>query len=73
MVLRRIIGPKRDEVLGSWRKLLNEELHNLYLSPNVIRIIKSRRMKWAWHVARNGEEECIYGFHGKARRKETTV
>jgi hypothetical protein len=46
-VLRKIFGPKRDEVTGSWRKLLNEELHNLYSLQNVIRMIKSRRMRWA--------------------------
>jgi hypothetical protein len=51
-VLRRIFGPKRDEVTGEWRKLHNEELHDLYSSPNIIRIIKSRRMRWAGHVAR---------------------
>jgi hypothetical protein len=50
--MRRIFGPKRDEMTGDWRKLHNEELHNLYSSPNIIRMIKSRRMKWAWHVAR---------------------
>jgi hypothetical protein len=59
-VLRRIFGPKRDEATGSWRKLHNEELHNLYSSPSIIRMIKSRRMRWAGHVARiGGEEECI--------------
>jgi hypothetical protein len=59
-VLRRIFGPKRDEMIGGWRKLHNEELHNLYSSPNIIRMIKSRRMSWAGHVARMGaEEECI--------------
>jgi hypothetical protein len=51
-VLRRIFGPKRDEVTGDWRKVHNEELHNLYSSPN--RMIKSRRMRWAGHVARMG-------------------
>jgi hypothetical protein len=54
-VLRRIFGPKRDEVTGDWRKLHNEELHNMYSSPNIIRIIKSRRMRWAGHVAQMGE------------------
>jgi hypothetical protein len=59
-VLRRIYGRKRDEVTGGWRKLNNEELHSLYSSPSLIRMIKSRRMRWAVHVARNGgEEECI--------------
>jgi hypothetical protein len=58
-VLGRIFGPKRDEVTGDWRKLHNEELHNLYSSPNIIRMIKSRRIRWAGHVARMGEEQCI--------------
>jgi hypothetical protein len=53
-VLRKIFGPKRYEVTGDWRKLHNEELHNLYSSPNIIRMIKSRRMRWAGHVARMG-------------------
>jgi hypothetical protein len=70
-VLRRIFGPKRDEVTGEWRKLHSEELHILYSSPDIIRQIKSRRMRWAGHVARLGEE-CIQSFVGKARRKETT-
>jgi hypothetical protein len=54
MVLRRIFGPKRDEMVGGGRKLHNEELHNLYTSPSIIRIIKSRRMRWAGHVERMG-------------------
>jgi hypothetical protein len=54
-VLRRIFGPKRDEVTGEWRKLRNEELRDLYSSPSIIRIIKSRRMRWAGYVARLGE------------------
>jgi hypothetical protein len=70
-VLRRIFGPKRDEVTGEWRKLHNEELHSLYSSPNIIRQIKSRRMRWAGHVVRMGEE-CVLSFDGKVRRKETT-
>jgi hypothetical protein len=53
-VLRRIFGPKRGEVMVEWRKLHNEELHDLYSSPSIIRIIKSRRMRWAGHVARMG-------------------
>jgi hypothetical protein len=53
-VLRRIFGVKRDEVRGGWRKLHNEELHNLYSSPSIISTIKSRRMKWAGHVAGRG-------------------
>jgi len=59
-VLRRIFGPKRDEVTGEWRKLLNEELNDLYCSPNIVRVIKSRRMRWAKHVARMGEERGVY-------------
>jgi hypothetical protein len=60
IVLRRIFGPKRDEVIGGWRKLHNEELHDLYSSPSMIRIIKSRRMGWAGHVARMaGKEKCV--------------
>jgi hypothetical protein len=59
-VLRRIVGPKRDEVTGEWKKLHNEELHNLYSSPNIIRQIKSRRMRWAGHVPRMGEEGKVY-------------
>jgi hypothetical protein len=51
-VLRRIFGPKRDEVTGEWRRLHNEELYALYSSPNIIRVIKSRRLRWAGHVAR---------------------
>jgi hypothetical protein len=50
-VLRRIFGPKRGEMTGDWRKLHNEELHNLYSSPNIIKMINSRRMRWAGHVA----------------------
>jgi hypothetical protein len=71
-VLSRIFEPKRDEVTGGWRKLHHEELHNLYTSPNIIRI-KSRRMRWAMHVARMGEKRNAYRILvGKARRIETT-
>jgi len=59
-VLRRIFGPKRYEVTGEWRKLHNEELNDLYCSPNVIRVIQSRRMRWAGHVARMGEKRRAY-------------
>jgi hypothetical protein len=59
-VLRRIFGPKRDEVTGEWRKLHNEELRDLYSSSSMIRIIKSRRMRWAGHVARMGEKRNAY-------------
>jgi hypothetical protein len=58
--LRRIFGPKRDGVTGGWRKLHNKELHNLYSSPSIIRIIKSRRMRWAGHVAGMGEKRNVY-------------
>jgi hypothetical protein len=59
-VWRRISGPKRDEVTGDWRKLHNEELHNLYSSPSIIRIIKSDWMRFAGHVARIGEKGNAY-------------
>jgi hypothetical protein len=59
-VLRRIFGPKRDEVTGEWRELHNKELHDLYASPSIIRIIKLRRMRWAGHVARMGEKRHAY-------------
>jgi hypothetical protein len=59
-VLRRIFGPKRDEVTGEWRKLHNEELRDLYSSLSVIRIIKSRRMRWTGHVARMGKKRNAY-------------
>ena len=62
-VLRRIFGPKTDEVTGEWRKLHNEELNDLYSSLNIVRVIKWRRMRWAGHVARmGGEERHIQGF-----------
>jgi hypothetical protein len=59
-VLRRIFGPKRDGVMGGWRKLHNEELHNLYSSPSIIIIIKPRRIRWVGHVARMGEKRNVY-------------
>jgi hypothetical protein len=59
-VLRRIFVPERDEVTGEWRKLHIEELHNLYSSPDIVRQIKSRQMRWAGHVARIGEERKLY-------------
>ena len=65
MVLRRIFGPRRDEVTGEWRRLLNEELNDLCSSPNNVRVIKWRRMRWAGHVARMGEgRECIESWWG---------
>ena len=59
-VFRRIFGPKRDEVTGEWRKLRNEELNDLYCSPDIVRVIKSRRMRWAGHVVRMGEGTGVY-------------
>ena len=69
-VLRRIFGPKRDEVTGEWRKLHNEELNDLYSSPNVVLVIKSRRMRWAAHVGRIGEKRGVYSvLVGKREEK----
>jgi hypothetical protein len=61
-VLRRIFGPKRDEVTWEWRRLHNKEFYGLYSSPNIIRVIKSRRLRWAGHVACMGREEVHTGF-----------
>ena len=60
MVLRRIFGPKRDEVPGEWKKLHSEELSDLYSLPNILRVVKSRRMRWAGHVARVGERRGVH-------------
>jgi len=60
MALRRIFGPRSDEVTAEWRRLLDEELNDLYSSPNIVRVIKSKRMRWAGHVARMGEERGVY-------------
>ena len=62
MMLRRTFGPRRDEITGEWRRLHNEELNDLYSSPNIVRVIKSIRMRWAGHVARMGEERRVYKF-----------
>jgi hypothetical protein len=71
-VLRRIFGPKREED-GSWRKLHNDELHNLYSSPNIVMVIKSRRMSWAGHAARMGEGRDVYRvLVGRPEVGETT-
>jgi len=63
-VLRRLFGPKREEVTREWRKLYNEELNDLYLSPNIVRIIKSRRMRWTGHVAHMGDSRGLYRVLG---------
>jgi hypothetical protein len=65
MTLNRIFRPKRDEVTGEWRKIHNEELDDLYCSPNIVQVIKSRRMRWAGHVARMGEWRSLHGFGGE--------
>jgi hypothetical protein len=69
-VLRRIFGPRRDEVTEDWRKLHNEELHNLYSSPNIIKMMKSRRMRWAGHIARMGETRNAYRILVEKPEKE---
>jgi len=70
-VLRRIFGPKRDEVTGEWRKLHNEELNDLYCSPNIAQVIKSRRMRWAGDVARIGRgEACTRFWWGNLRGRD---
>ena len=61
-VLRRIFGPKRDEATREWRKLHTEELSDLYCSPNIVRVIKSRRIRWAGHLARMGENRGVYSL-----------
>ncbi|PNF20437.1 hypothetical protein B7P43_G08118 [Cryptotermes secundus] len=68
-LLRRIFRRKRDEVTGGWREMHNEELHNLYSSPSIIRMIKSRRMRWAGHVAKMGETNAYRILVGKAEGK----
>jgi hypothetical protein len=69
-VLRRIFGPKRDEATGDWRRLHNEELNDFYSSPNIIRVIKSRKLRWAGHAARMGEERDAYRILvGRPRRR----
>jgi hypothetical protein len=67
--LRRIFGPKRDEETGDWSKLHNEDLHNLYSSPSIIRVIKSRRMRWAGHVARLGRRGMLIGCWWESQKE----
>jgi hypothetical protein len=67
-----MFGSKRDEMIGGWRTIHNEELYNLYSSPSKIRIIKSTRMKGSGHVVRMGKDKCIHDISGKGRRKEIT-
>jgi len=70
-VLRRIFVPRRDEVTGEWRKLHTEEVNDLYCSPNILRVIKSRRMRWSGHVARMGERRGLYSvLMGKSEGKD---
>jgi hypothetical protein len=70
-VLRRIFGPKRDEVTGEWRKIHSEELNDLYCLPNIVRVIKSRRIRWAGYVARMGRGEAYTGFWwGNVRERD---
>jgi len=69
MVLRRIFGPKRDVVTGEWRRLHNEELNDLYSSPNIFRMIKARRMRWAGNVTRMGERSLYRVLVGKPAGK----
>jgi hypothetical protein len=68
-VLRRIFGPKREEVIGGWRKLHNEELHNLYCSPSIIKMIRSWRMRWAGYVATMGRRGMHVGFWWESQKK----
>jgi len=68
MVLGRIFGPRSDEVTGEWRRLHNEELNDLYSSPNIVRVIKSRRMRWVGHVAHMGEERGVYRWGNRRER-----
>jgi hypothetical protein len=68
-ILRGTFGPKKDEVTGGWRKLHNEELHDLYSSPSIVRIMESRKMRWAGHVARIGKREIRVDYFLLSQRK----
>jgi len=71
-VLRKIFGPKRAEITGEWRRLHNEELYYLYSLPNIIWVIRSRRLRWTGHMACMGDERCLQVFDGGTLGKETT-
>ena len=73
-VLRKVFGPKRDEVTGEWRKLHNEELNDLYSLPNIVLVVKSRRMRWAGHVARMGEDRGVHRvLVGKPKERKEDI
>jgi hypothetical protein len=72
-VLRRVFGPKTDEVTGEWRKVHNEELNDLYCSPNIVRVIKSIRIRWTGHVTCMGEGEVCTGFWWKTLRERENI
>ena len=67
--MEKVYGPKRDEVTGEWRRLHNEELNDLYSLPSIVRVVKSRRMRWAEHVARMGDELCTGCWWGSLRER----
>jgi hypothetical protein len=70
--LRRIFGPMRDEMTGGWRKLHNEELHNFYPSPSIIKVMTSRRMRWAGHAARMGQRVIYIGYWWESQKERAT-
>ena len=72
-VLRRLFGPKRDDVTGVWRELHNEMVNDLYSSPSIVRLIKSRRMRWAGHVAGMGESKVVYRVFVEKREGDTPL
>ena len=72
-VLRRVFGPKRDEVTVEWKKLHNEVLSDMYSLPNIVRVVKSRRMRWAGHVARMGEGRGVHRVQETTREAQTQM